>query len=604
MGNHTRRSQSVVPFGVGSIMEFEDEAMMQAGLEVWPDKEALRLYDDRLALRLKVEHFRVPPPKVEKGGVPGTMAPLPYVRFPRWHFCPRCRALKEVALFAPKPPRCDNLESSQRLGKSKKPCGELPERLRKRLRAVRFLVACEAGHVEDFPWNAWAHSKGKKTGISRADGCCPPQLYFYPTRMGGLSGLMVKCTKCGEKRSMMGSTRPEGLTGFSCEGRRPWLGGEEADESCSESSSGRQMLALQRGASNVYFPLVSSSILIPPFSNRIYQIIREPRVKMMLESLTEDGVIPDSAFNACAVLYQVEPSALREGYDSLYGSRSGSDQTPTDEAAFRFAEYRALKQERREPEDLLRCRPQEMSHYAPEILEYIAGVTLVERLAETRALTGFHRIRPNPRRPAALSRTHQPWLPAFRVHGEGIFLELRTDKLAEAISEGDPRTQKLLDRSCTYEGAVLQVTRELLLIHTLAHLLIKRLTYEAGYGASSIRERIYAGRTPEGGDRMAGLLLYTAAGDADGTLGGLVSQGRAGRLETIFAGTMEESRWCASDPICGESSGQGPDSMNLAACHACCLLPETSCEFQNRFLDRNEVNRFFGAMVLAAIVRS
>ena len=86
MANYTRRSQSVVPFGVGSIMEFEDEAMMQAGLEVWPEREALRLYDDRLAQRLKVTHFRVPPPKIEKGGVPGTMAPLPYVRFPKWHF--------------------------------------------------------------------------------------------------------------------------------------------------------------------------------------------------------------------------------------------------------------------------------------------------------------------------------------------------------------------------------------------------------------------------------------------------------------------------------------------------------------------------------------
>ena len=31
-------------------------------------------------------------------------------------------------------------------------------------------------------------------------------------------------------------------------------------------------------------------------------------------------------------------------------------------------------------------------------------------------------------------------------------------------------------------------------------------------------------------------------------------------------------------------SGQGPDSCNLAACHSCALLPETSCEEFNRFL--------------------
>src|SRR3954470_991337 len=85
----TRRSQSVVPFGVGAIVEFEDEAVMAAGLDVWP-KEADQIRDERLAERLEVNHFRVPPPKPVRGGIPGTMAPMPYVRFPQWHFCPRC----------------------------------------------------------------------------------------------------------------------------------------------------------------------------------------------------------------------------------------------------------------------------------------------------------------------------------------------------------------------------------------------------------------------------------------------------------------------------------------------------------------------------------
>ena len=130
------------------------------------------------------------------------------------------------------------------------------------------------------------------------------------------------------------------------------------------------------------------------------------------------------------------------------------------------------------------------------------------------------------------------------------------------------------------------------MIHTLAHLLVKRLSFEAGYGASSIRERIYS--APHDGDHpMAGVLLYTAAGDADGTLGGLVGLGRPGNLERIFAGALEDARWCGSDPVCVESAGQGPDSLNLAACHACALVPETSCELQNRVLDRCAVLEFF-----------
>ena len=44
--------------------------------------------------------------------------------------------------------------------------------------------------------------------------------------------------------------------------------------------------------------------------------------------------------------------------------------------------------------------------------------------------------------------------------------------------------------------------------------------------------------------------------------------------------------WCSSDPVCIESSGNGADGLNLAACHACVLAPETSCEMNNSFLDR------------------
>jgi hypothetical protein len=135
------------------------------------------------------------------------------------------------------------------------------------------------------------------------------------------------------------------------------------------------------------------------------------------------------------------------------------------------------------------------------------------------------------------------------------------------------------------------MSADLIFLHTFAHLLIKRLSFEAGYGISSIRERLYSSTGMPGA--MAGILLYTAAGDADGTLGGLVALGRAGTLERIVSAAIDDGRWCAADPICVESEGQGPESLNLAACHACALLPETSCELQNRYLDRRIVQQFF-----------
>jgi hypothetical protein len=102
-----------------------------------------------------------------------------------------------------------------------------------------------------------------------------------------------------------------------------------------------------------------------------------------------------------------------------------------------------------------------------------------------------------------------------------------------------------------------------------------------------MRERIYCDRKAETPDEpMNGVLIYTASGDSEGSLGGLVRQGKPGFLEAMLRSAIENAKWCSSDPICIDSGGQGPDNCNLAACHNCALLPETCCEQSNRLLDR------------------
>ena len=90
---------------------------------------------------------------------------------------------------------------------------------------------------------------------------------------------------------------------------------------------------------------------------------------------------------------------------------------------------------------------------------------------------------------------------------------------------------------------------------------------------------------------MFGLLIYTAAGDSEGTMGGLVRMARPDILPGILKMAVSNARWCSTDPVCMDSGdkGQGPNSCNLAACHGCALVPETSCEEFNRFLDRGLV---------------
>lgn len=127
-------------------------------------------------------------------------------------------------------------------------------------------------------------------------------------------------------------------------------------------------------------------------------------------------------------------------------------------------------------------------------------------------------------------------------------------------------------------------SRRRVLLHSLAHALIRELALECGYGASAIRERIYSARPDAPG--MAGVLLYTAAPDSEGTLGGLVSLGDPQQLGRLLTQALDRARLCSADPLCSEHDPAADGSVHHAACHACQFASETSCERGNRFLDR------------------
>ena len=565
-----RRSQAVVPFGVGAIVDFEDEALMAAGLDAWPDDNAHDcLFDDRLAARLGVKFFRQPP--AAEGD---DSAPIPYVRFPFWHFCPRCRALYRLKGNEQRRPQCESNHASpaRKLGP---PCGELPPKKRRRLLPLRFVVACPDGHIEDFPWIEWAHT-GKGARLAQSVMCESPRMYFYPTQLGGLAGLLVQCGACGKKRSLLGATGE--LRNFKCGGARPWLG-PNANEPCAAS---KPPWVLQRGASNVYFPAVESSVLIPPFSKAVRRIVDNPRLWEAITAQRENGRIPDAHINIAAVHNGVPFDELKSAVLAK-DAGEGLGAADQSEAEYRFDEYRALSRLNVASGDYLVTKPQNMAAYDTLARSVFDSVVLVESLTETRSLSGFSRI-VDAAGANALSLERKDWRPAYRVHGEGLFLVLKQE-LFDAWAIGN-KLDALTARGAAEPRIRLQPPRpELVALHTLAHLLILRLSFEAGYGASSIRERLYSAPATSA-TPMRGILLYTAAGDSEGTLGGLVRLGKAGRLERILRSAIAGAQWCSADPVCRESPGQGVGSLNLAACHACALLPETSCETGNRLLDR------------------
>jgi hypothetical protein len=190
--------------------------------------------------------------------------------------------------------------------------------------------------------------------------------------------------------------------------------------------------------------------------------------------------------------------------------------------------------------------------------------------------------------------TQKHWLPAIVVRGEGIFLQVSEDRLQKWIARHgatlDGRLclmgQNMAALATRRHQEVRLTSPRFVLLHSFAHLLINQLVQDCGYGSASLRERIYSA---DGDNPMAGILIYTAAGDSEGTMGGLVRMGQPDRLDDLVTRALDKAQWCSTDPVCIESKGQGPDNCNLAACHSCALLPETSCEEQNRLLDRGVV---------------
>jgi hypothetical protein len=264
-----------------------------------------------------------------------------------------------------------------------------------------------------------------------------------------------------------------------------------------------------------------------------------------------------------------------------------------------------------------------------ELLDFIDEIVLMHKIKFLQIQRGFTRVRPLAFEDLALAkadtdvdkgfkdeynrivdvRIHpedwvdkngQPkertnWLPAAEIKGEGIFIRFKREVInawvkdnaefvnsrSSTISENNWNGMKSFNPSLTdLEKDKMEKSPTFILIHTLSHLLINEISKESGYNAASISEIIYEG------DGMEGLLIYTTTSDTEGSLGGLVSMGYPERLQIVFREALEKARWCSSDPICIESSGQGFLGTNLASCYSCSMLPETSCQYINRFLDR------------------
>ncbi len=567
-----RRGQAVNTYGVGAMVAIEDQSFVVGGLDEWRFGDTQPIHEPRLQNRLGVKEFRPPPTEERKQN-----KAIGVRRFPLMHSCPECKDLKEYREFGATP------------SKNKCGCGSA-------LIPSRFVIACPNGHLDDFPYWDWLHRKnepreGPHNLQMKNDGSS-----------ASLRSVVVSCS-CGHTKSLEGAFAKTALQalGITCRGKRPWLGRHATEAGCEQV-----VRTLQRGSSAAWFAVNRSSLSIPPWSNTLNKFVERnfswleglALLSNAEEALATQPAVKESPFapkDIVAAVLERKALADEESVDS-------DDVAPMEAFDdFRMAEYDPLyfgttKSDGGDDFEST-SSPDARSVLLPS---GIARSMQVKRLREVRALEAFTRIEPpdavaDKKRLASLARDEKNWLPAIEVLGEGVFLSLDAalvadwegrERVRHRAGKIQERHEKALHNSAMRRGETgitdvrSPIDARFVLAHTLAHTLINEWSLEAGYPAASLRERLYVS------DSRVGLLVYTATSDSAGSLGGLVAQGTHTGLGESLRAAMERISWCSQDPPCMEAEAAGTDSLNLAACYACVMLPESSCETNNTFLDR------------------
>lgn len=581
-----RPSQVITTFGPGAIVDLETLSVIVAGTDRWPTDEDLAIHEPRLERALRVKRFFAAKPS--EGSFYNKRGTVPAYLFPRYQVCPVCRTLSVLGEghteyeskwqeIVCKAPGCK--------GRGKHRATTVP---------APFIVACPSGHIDDFPWREYVH-RGPTT--------CRKKMELYSiAKTGTVADIMVQC-ECGQARSAsdaFGERRGDALG--QCTRRRPWLGANQDTAACEHATEVR---AMQRGATNAWFPVVRSALAVKEAATPIGIALNACNQKQIekVDTLEKLRQLVDME-----MFPTLQPFPVDEVWTAIQKQRG---EVETDDVDLRWPEWLAFRDPSSSASDKGELFLQ-LGEVPSGFASCVARVVLARKLLEVRALVGFTRIdaagagTDDSLRPeiAPIYRNRPDWLPAVEVRGEGIFIEL--DEGAVTQWESRPEVQA---RARAMEQKFRQWESErgtapspfpgarFILLHSLAHTLIRQLSLDCGYSASSVRERIYSSLDPR--RRMAGVLLYTASPDSEGSLGGLVDLGSARRFPELFRGALRAASRCSSDPLCADHQPDVHATINAAACHACILVSETSCETFNRFLDRNVLVSTMAASSLA-----
>ncbi len=523
------------------------------------------------------EELRVPPVamETETGFVDG--ACIPAMLFPSWMRCPN--------------PQCGHLyyrpwhfqkHNDFRCEK----CDKRPN-----LEQVPWIMAHPDGHMNDVPWHYLAH---KDSRITTQRGCKEDRKESYLVlKDDRTTGKKLYCRRCGANTEFYtGMRNPFGNTP-----RQPWL--KEPPEKTDDAVLAE---VLEINDVRVHSAVTQSALVIPPES-RIrkdtveYRLYQSSPKRQQIECAK---TLParKAAFNRLSTEFRCSPHEIEQAWEEIKKGYPLYGKNITDGILLEN-EYKALLEDIpdvSEDEDFVKWNVtsawKNMARDLPakarlrKIISVIHSLVSVSRLKEIQVLKGFKRLGGILTPPDIIGQS--TWLPAIELYGEGIFFVLDEKALtsweeAESLQRRADEIGRRYERSGMKFQNEIQVSPRLLLLHTLSHLLIRQLEMEAGYPAASLKERIYCTSCDIA---MAGILVYVAVPDVVGSLGGLVELAEPQRFLKLLSNVFDHAEWCSHDPVCSEHEGRGQNLLNRAACHACALIPEPSCSYNNVLLDR------------------
>ncbi len=556
---------------VGAIVRGEHSLVVVRDIRDWfpkgqsPRDQEIRYVDQvKSALGIHEALCRPPVKRERDGNLTGW---IPAQRFPSWMRCLRCGRMHNA------PWRRDDAQEHRC------DCGG-------RLEQAPWVLAHEHGHLADAPWHDLAHadSRNPQARQCRADWQEP-----YLALKDGESGRRIECTRCGASGELK-LRLPFGTMTR----QQPWLR-EPPSAPLKEPA-----WLLEINDVRVHSADNRTALVIPPESrirrgtvvDRLYGNSKDQqRIRRTRNRLAREGAVRTIATEYGCRPLDIEQAMqqIEEGYP-LFGQAI----TPQ---SLLVGEYLALTEpipDLKEDEDFV------TNHHTPawrELEQTLdsgyprrAAATVdqlvgVDKLKEIMVLTGFRRVNGESPTPPDIT-ADSDWRPAIELYGEGVFFTLDESLLRrwEANPAVVERTAAYRQR---YPSAPLRadvcISSRFLLCHTLAHLMIRQIEATAGYAAAALKERIYCA---DGNAPMAGILIYVAVADERGSLGGVMELAAPERFLRLLTATYESAQWCSLDPVCGEQEGHGPGLLNGAACHACALIPETSCAYENVLLDR------------------